>query len=85
MSKTKQLRSHRNFKKAQLDLKGNFPFSVLALYKHFRISDANRSTNDATSKHATQTETKTSKSQKFYKDATSKQMQNEAAQTGTLV
>ena len=42
-----------------LDLNGKSPFSVLALYKHFRINDTNRSTNDANSKHATQTETKT--------------------------
>ena len=33
--------------------------SLFSLYKHFRINDANRSTNDATSKHATQTEIKT--------------------------
>ena len=54
---TEILKRH-NFEFA-LDLNGKSPFSVLALYKHFRINDANRSTNDATSKHATQTETKT--------------------------
>ena len=36
---------------------GNPPFCVLALYKHFRIFR----TNDATSKNATQTETKTTR------------------------
>ena len=41
-----------------LDLNGKSSFSVLALYKHFRINDANRSTNDPASRHATQTETK---------------------------
>ena len=40
-----------------LDLNGKSPFYGLALYKHFRINDANRSANDATSKHATVTET----------------------------
>ena len=32
------------------DLNGNFPFCALVLYKHVR-------TNDATTKHATQTDT----------------------------
>ena len=44
--------------------KREIPFSVLALYKHLRINDANRSTNYATSKHAMQTETKTMQLQK---------------------
>ena len=37
------------------------------MYKHFPINDANRSTDDATSKHATQTETKTMQLQNFKK------------------
>ena len=42
-----------------LHFNGKSPFTALALYKHFRIKDANRSTNDTTSKRATQAETKT--------------------------
>ena len=49
---TEILKGH-NFEFA-LDLNGKFPFSVLVLHKHFRINEENRSTNDATSKHATQ-------------------------------
>ena len=54
---TEILKLH-NFEFA-LDLNRKSPFSVLALYNHIRINDANRSINDATLKHATQTETKT--------------------------
>ena len=42
-----------------LDLNGKFPFSISVLYKHFRVNDANRSTNEAAVKHAMQTEIKT--------------------------
>ena len=41
----------------ELDLKGKSPYSILALYKYFRINDANRSTNGTTSKQAAQTGT----------------------------
>ena len=89
-TKTKQLRITKILKRHNfefvLDLNWKSPFSVLNLYKHFRFNDANRSTNDATSKQATQTETKTTtKSLKFEKDAISNQTQFEAAQTGILV
>ena len=61
--KTIQLRSHRYFKKAQLiSTKREIPFF---------FNDENRSTNDATAKHAAQTETKTSqilKSHSFKQD-----------------
>ena len=40
--------SHKNFK-------GKSLFSVLDLYKYFRINDANRSTIDATSNYVKQT------------------------------
>ena len=50
-----EILKRRNFEFA-LVLNGKHPFSVLALYKHFRI-------NDVTSKHATQTDTKTTQLQ----------------------
>ena len=53
-----EILKRQNFEFA-LDLDGKSSFSVLALYKHFPINDANRSTNDTTSKYATQAEAKT--------------------------
>ena len=61
-AKTAQFGSHSNFKRNNFEfalyLNGNSPFSGLALYKHFGITDANRSPNDAVSKYAAQIETK---------------------------
>ena len=58
--KLKQKR--RNFEVTETLKRHNFgksPFSVLALYIHFRINGVKRRTNDVTSKRATQTEAKT--------------------------